>query len=767
VLVDAALALDRARAGAAQQAAAVGRLGASSRRGLTGSHSQRSLAHAGAATGAATGAAGGSPAAAAAAAASSSSASSSSAPPVRVDAIVRRLATLPDVSVPLAGMETWGFDIIAANSRLLGALGYLPAPAEGGPAAAAAPAAATGGAAAAAGACAAPPQPPASPVRAPRPLLLQAESQSGSTVGGGSSSSDGGCSTASAGEGAGTAPSTPRPGIELAHAAAAAAGAAGAAAAVAGGSPSSAGGRAGRAGASAALSSPQQQAQQLQASAAAAAGLETPVSAVVKTVESAAAPGSLASPAAPGASGFSPQALLSLPAGGRPADSASSNSGSGSSVPMLSPTASAPLSPALLPSLAGDGSAPTPLSPELRPAAAPLPLAAAAAASPRAAAGPAAAAAAAAASSSVGAARFPVNSAPAVVAPSSAPLAGSGGAAAASRVPVASAPATAAAAGAAAQAPGAPATATAAAAAPALSLARVFTDIPDSGHGLGSEMLVALASTALEATGVVEELGLEREAISAFLARIARGYHAQPYHNALHGADVCQAIFYLLTTGGLGHHLSAEYRFAILLAAAVHDVGHPGFNNIFLSQTNHPLALTYNDRSPLENMHAATAFLTMRKPGCDVLAPLSKEQAAGIRGIVIDMVLATDNAHHFKLVGKLRRRLARAMRRNSAGPGSGVGASGGAKVAEDDDDYTSSDDGGEGGGHVVGDAVTHPLDMGKVSDARLVLITALHACDISNPGRGWEVYGSWTDRITEEFLIQGAWRGLLASHHIM
>ena len=46
----------------------------------------------------------------------------------------------------------------------------------------------------------------------------------------------------------------------------------------------------------------------------------------------------------------------------------------------------------------------------------------------------------------------------------------------------------------------------------------------------------------------------------------------------------------------------------MLLAAALHDVGHPGLNNDFLIKTEHEFAVTYNDRSPLENYHVATGW---------------------------------------------------------------------------------------------------------------------------------------------------------------
>jgi len=51
---------------------------------------------------------------------------------------------------------------------------------------------------------------------------------------------------------------------------------------------------------------------------------------------------------------------------------------------------------------------------------------------------------------------------------------------------------------------------------------------------------------------------------------------------------------------------------AILVAAAIHDVNHPGVNNQFLITVRHSLATLYNDISVLENHHLATAFKTMQ-----------------------------------------------------------------------------------------------------------------------------------------------------------
>lgn len=44
----------------------------------------------------------------------------------------------------------------------------------------------------------------------------------------------------------------------------------------------------------------------------------------------------------------------------------------------------------------------------------------------------------------------------------------------------------------------------------------------------------------------------------------------------------------------------------------VHDIDHPGFNNVFLVNTRNKLAMRYNDRSIIENHSIALAFDLMQ-----------------------------------------------------------------------------------------------------------------------------------------------------------
>ena len=98
--------------------------------------------------------------------------------------------------------------------------------------------------------------------------------------------------------------------------------------------------------------------------------------------------------------------------------------------------------------------------------------------------------------------------------------------------------------------------------------------------------------------------------LSEFLLFANDKYLDNPYHNALHGADVCQAMHYFLSKCGNSATNAASLLqpwqvMVALVAALCHDIGHGGVNNAFLEKTNHPLALTYSYTSTLERMHCA------------------------------------------------------------------------------------------------------------------------------------------------------------------
>lgn len=107
----------------------------------------------------------------------------------------------------------------------------------------------------------------------------------------------------------------------------------------------------------------------------------------------------------------------------------------------------------------------------------------------------------------------------------------------------------------------------------------------------------------------IPEVILER-----FLRRVCDEYIHNPYHNAAHAADVTQAMAIMINMG-LSDRLTRLEKLSLVLAAAVHDLGHPGVNNQFLVETRNHWALVYNDISVNENMHVSRAFILAEEEG--------------------------------------------------------------------------------------------------------------------------------------------------------
>jgi hypothetical protein len=150
------------------------------------------------------------------------------------------------------------------------------------------------------------------------------------------------------------------------------------------------------------------------------------------------------------------------------------------------------------------------------------------------------------------------------------------------------------------------------------------------------------------------------EYLDNFLTRVRDGYiKTNPYHNELHGLDVCQGICIYLTKSNLIEitHLTEQDVLAFVLSALVHDIGHPGLNNTFQINSMSEIALTYNDKSVLENFHIAEAFKILKREDCNILSKFDPTEFKTLRKRMIETILATDMVFHAKVQSLVKNRL--------------------------------------------------------------------------------------------------------------
>lgn len=230
----------------------------------------------------------------------------------------------------------------------------------------------------------------------------------------------------------------------------------------------------------------------------------------------------------------------------------------------------------------------------------------------------------------------------------------------------------------------------------------------------GDRPLSTLTLFLLHRRGVCSALNLNMDKLIAFLVEVENMMFEHPYHNKRHVADVVAGIHAFTVPGGCLHHhvvKSPLSMLAVLFAASVHDLQHPGVNNAFLSKTLHPLAVRYSDKSVNENHHLACAFDLLGQEEFNFMKDHDLEDFYTFRSLVIDMVLATDMKSHFSILDSFKR----------------------FQKAKKED----------------------PKSVSVNTEISNVLAIAIKAADLIHCARPLEVHHKWVDYITEEFFIQG------------
>jgi len=95
-----------------------------------------------------------------------------------------------------------------------------------------------------------------------------------------------------------------------------------------------------------------------------------------------------------------------------------------------------------------------------------------------------------------------------------------------------------------------------------------------------------------------------------FILKVQEGYNFVPYHNKTHAADVAQTLYYFVMGGDWMEKAELDNvdLFSMILAGSIHDHEHLGYNNLYMINTQHELAIKYNDISVMENHHVASSF---------------------------------------------------------------------------------------------------------------------------------------------------------------
>ncbi|XP_015207618.1 cGMP-inhibited 3',5'-cyclic phosphodiesterase 3A isoform X2 [Lepisosteus oculatus] len=280
-------------------------------------------------------------------------------------------------------------------------------------------------------------------------------------------------------------------------------------------------------------------------------------------------------------------------------------------------------------------------------------------------------------------------------------------------------------------------------------------DLVEQTEGKCGRILSQVSYRLFEDTGLFETFKIPVREFMNYFHALENGYRDIPYHNRIHATDVLHAVWYLTTQpipglpnlindhgssdsdsdSGITHshmgyvvsktYSGAEDRYgclsglipalelmALYVAAAMHDYDHPGRTNAFLVATSAPQAVLYNDRSVLENHHAASAWnLFMSRPEYNFLANLDHVEFKRFRFLVIEAILATDLKKHFDFLAEFNAK--------------------------------------------VNDEVGSGIEWANENDRLLVCQMCIKLADINGPAKCKELHLQWTEGIVNEFYEQG------------
>ncbi|XP_014604755.1 PREDICTED: high affinity cAMP-specific and IBMX-insensitive 3',5'-cyclic phosphodiesterase 8A isoform X1 [Polistes canadensis] len=236
--------------------------------------------------------------------------------------------------------------------------------------------------------------------------------------------------------------------------------------------------------------------------------------------------------------------------------------------------------------------------------------------------------------------------------------------------------------------------------------------------------LLYLGRTIMNMFDVPSRLGCDENIIQNWLSIIEANYRSDnSYHNSTHAADVMQATARFMQSERLKQILEPLDEVAALIAAAAHDIDHPGRSSQFLSNSNNKLAILYNDLSVLESHHAALTFkISLADDKVNIFKNLDRDTYKKLRTDIIDMILATEMTKHFE-------HLAKFMNVCSL------------RVEEDQPMKYSSDR--------VDNAILLQPD-----NVILVRRMMIKCADVSNPTRPLRACVEWARRIAEEYFSQ-------------
>jgi len=165
---------------------------------------------------------------------------------------------------------------------------------------------------------------------------------------------------------------------------------------------------------------------------------------------------------------------------------------------------------------------------------------------------------------------------------------------------------------------------------------------------------------------------LNLDKLVPFLRTIKDGYRSDvAYHNDIHGADIAQMLYLMVSKGGLNSMAQLTYLdlVAMITAGACHDFAHDGLTNIYHVNFMTDRAIRYHDKAVQENWHASESMKLLLQDENNFIEAFSVSEKKILRKRMIGMILATDMADHMSHVNVVKFQISHKQISKEAGNG--------------------------------------------------------------------------------------------------
>ncbi|CEP20137.1 hypothetical protein [Parasitella parasitica] len=233
--------------------------------------------------------------------------------------------------------------------------------------------------------------------------------------------------------------------------------------------------------------------------------------------------------------------------------------------------------------------------------------------------------------------------------------------------------------------------------------------------------------------GVFKTLNVSESQFLDFLIDVRSKYQETPYHSFYHATDVVIVLYYIVMDLKAKKYFSDKEVATLFIAAICHDAGHNGYNNDYYVKLKTELARRYNNISVLESFSVDIGLELLEKH--QITSTVDAE-------MMKNLILATDMSSHYDLLNKAAELESIVSTVN---------------LWDEQQDYSrsSESDKSSAASETLSINIQQQIPLLDQSQRLSFACILLHAADISNTIRSWNISKLWSDLIIKEFFRQG------------